>query len=152
MCNCVGVVLTISKFLDVCSTSQKEQKSDEGDEKTEGDVASPTVDGNESNSDKCASEADKEESTVPSPEVVAESTEPSKANDSDEKPHTSRSDEPSKNSDSNSEDNLIDVEDSDDYLLYLETILKTIHSRFYSYYDTHQKVSGFDVRMTKNVN
>lgn len=34
-----------------------------------------------------------------------------------------------------SEETLIDVEDPDDYLLYLEMILLKIHSRFYSHYD-----------------
>lgn len=33
------------------------------------------------------------------------------------------------------EDQLLDVEDSDDYLIYLEDILKKIHEEFYEEYD-----------------
>lgn len=40
-----------------------------------------------------------------------------------------------------SEDTFIDVEDPDDYLLYLETILLKIHSKFYSHYDETNQVS-----------
>lgn len=43
----------------------------------------------------------------------------------------------------NSDDNLIDIEDPDDYLLYLETILLKIHSRFYTHYDETKKVTSF---------
>lgn len=63
-----------------------------------------------------------------------------KAEISEDKPKTPPIDEPSKSSISDSEDNLVDVEDSDDYLLHLEAILKTIHARFYSYYKEHGKV------------
>jgi RNA polymerase II subunit A-like phosphatase len=33
------------------------------------------------------------------------------------------------------EDDLIEVEDNDDYLMYLEDILKTIHKAYYELYD-----------------
>ena len=33
------------------------------------------------------------------------------------------------------EDDLVEVEDNDDYLLYLEPILKNIHKCFYDFYD-----------------
>ncbi|XP_039276137.1 LOW QUALITY PROTEIN: RNA polymerase II subunit A C-terminal domain phosphatase-like [Nilaparvata lugens] len=36
------------------------------------------------------------------------------------------------------EDNLLEVEESDDYLLYLEDILKKIHAEFYHSYDSKQ--------------
>lgn len=65
----------------------------------------------------------------------------SKSDVTDGKVITSAIDEPSKSSTSDSEDNLVDVEDSDDYLLHLEAILKTIHARFYSYYKEHGKVN-----------
>lgn len=133
------------------SASQKEQqKTDEVDHKTESESAE-TVDVNESNAD------DKEESTecssdavrAPTPEVVTEenSTE-IKTDPPDDKTETPSSIAPIKSSSSSdSDDNLIDVEDSDDYLLYLETILKTIHSRFYSYYEDHEKVFRFGVTL-----
>lgn len=38
------------------------------------------------------------------------------------------------------EDNLIEIEDPDDYLLYLETSLKKIHQRFYAFYDEHKQI------------
>lgn len=38
------------------------------------------------------------------------------------------------------EDNLIEIEDPDDYLMYLETILMKIHSRFYEFYDETTQV------------
>lgn len=38
------------------------------------------------------------------------------------------------------DDTLIDVEDPDDYLLYLESILVKIHSRFYTHYDETKQV------------
>lgn len=40
------------------------------------------------------------------------------------------------------DDNLIIIEDPDDYLLYLETILKKIHSRFYKHYEENKKVTA----------
>lgn len=40
-----------------------------------------------------------------------------------------------------SEETLIDIEDPDDYLLYLETILLKIHTRFYSHYDESNQES-----------
>lgn len=43
-------------------------------------------------------------------------------------------------SDTAGDDNLIEIEDPDDYLLYLEAILMKIHSRFYEYYDEHKQV------------
>lgn len=47
----------------------------------------------------------------------------------------------SKIADDNSDDNLIEVEDPDDYLLYLETILLKIHSRFYAHYNETKQVN-----------
>lgn len=38
-------------------------------------------------------------------------------------------------------DNMIDIEDPDDYLLYLEIILKRIHDRFYSNYAENSTVT-----------
>lgn len=38
------------------------------------------------------------------------------------------------------DDNLIEIEDPDDYLMYLETILMKIHARFYEFYDDTTQV------------
>lgn len=40
------------------------------------------------------------------------------------------------------DDNLIEIEDPDDYLLYLEAILLKIHTRFYAYYDENKQVNS----------
>lgn len=37
-------------------------------------------------------------------------------------------------------DSLVEISDPDDYLLYLETILKNIHSRFYEIYDQTKEI------------
>lgn len=47
-------------------------------------------------------------------------------------------DNANKNSDENTK--LIDIEDPDDYLLYLEPILKKIHERFYTHYDETKQI------------
>lgn len=60
-------------------------------------------------------------------------------------------DESSKNVNSDSDDNLIDVEDPDDYLLYLEEILKKIHKRFYKFYEENKSVRE-DVTWLKKFN
>lgn len=39
------------------------------------------------------------------------------------------------NGEAEADDNLVEIEDPDDYLLYLETILKKIHERFYEQYE-----------------
>lgn len=54
---------------------------------------------------------------------------------------TTSTEESVKNFNSDSEDNLIEIEDPDDYLLYLETILKKIHQRFYTFYEENKTVS-----------
>ncbi|KAL7049845.1 hypothetical protein ACKWTF_003877 [Chironomus riparius] len=40
----------------------------------------------------------------------------------------------------NDDDNLIEVQDPDDYLLYLESILQKIHERFYEQYDKTKEI------------
>lgn len=54
-----------------------------------------------------------------------------------------------KASGSDSEDNLIDIEDSDDYLLYLETILRQIHKRFYESYDETTAIADLKTLIPK---
>lgn len=57
--------------------------------------------------------------------------------------------EPIRNINSDSEDNLIEVEDPDDYLLYLETILKKIHQRFYTHYDATKLTPDLKILIPK---
>lgn len=48
-----------------------------------------------------------------------------------------------KKPDSDSGENLIEIEDPDDYLLYLEHILQKIHEMFYKEYDSTKQVRYF---------
>ncbi len=43
-----------------------------------------------------------------------------------------------KGSSKDAEDDLVEVEDHDDYLMYLEDILKTVHKAYYELYDQVQ--------------
>lgn len=48
-----------------------------------------------------------------------------------------------------SDDTLIDIEDPDDYLLYLETILNKIHTRFYALYDETKQMPDLKTLLPK---
>lgn len=45
----------------------------------------------------------------------------------------------------NKDDNLVEIQDPDDYLLYLETILERIHERFYEQYDKTNEIPDMKV-------
>lgn len=47
------------------------------------------------------------------------------------------------------EDDLIEIEDPDDYLLYLEQILKKIHDNFYKIYDSDKSISDLKALVPK---
>lgn len=68
---------------------------------------------------------------------------------SDKKATNLSSEEAAKLSGSESDDNLIDIEDPDDYLLYLETILKHIHKRFYESYDENSTIADLKTLIPK---
>ncbi|KAL5285834.1 CTDP1 family protein [Megaselia abdita] len=46
-------------------------------------------------------------------------------------------------------DNSIEIEDPDDYILYLETILRTIHKRFYEIYDEANEIPDLKILVPK---
>lgn len=46
-------------------------------------------------------------------------------------------------------DNSIEIEDPDDYILYLETILRTIHKRFYEIYDETNEIPDLKILVPK---
>lgn len=50
---------------------------------------------------------------------------------------------------SNDNDNKIEIVDPDDYLLYLEVILKNIHSRFYAIYDETKDIPDLKIIVPK---
>lgn len=47
------------------------------------------------------------------------------------------------------EDNLVEIQDPDDYLLYLESILKLIHERFYEMYDRNKDIPDLKMLVPK---
>lgn len=49
----------------------------------------------------------------------------------------------------NEEDMKVEIEDPDDYLLYLETILTSIYSRFYSIYDESKEIPDLKIIVPK---
>lgn len=55
-----------------------------------------------------------------------------------------------KMADENNHDKLIEIDDPDDYLLYLEEILKKIHGRFYTHYDETKQVC-YDCADTRTI-
>ncbi|XP_037950739.1 RNA polymerase II subunit A C-terminal domain phosphatase-like [Teleopsis dalmanni] len=68
-------------------------------------------------------------------------------NEADDKPSTSVASPKIKmNTEANKQ---IEIEDPDDYLLYLETILKHIHSRFYSIYDETNDIPDLKIIVPK---
>lgn len=67
-------------------------------------------------------------------------TEPNESDDQKDDLESSTSKVSTNEETSGTDDTLIDVEDPDDYLLYLESILMKIHSRFYTHYDETKQV------------
>lgn len=49
----------------------------------------------------------------------------------------------------NDDDNLVEIQDPDDYLLYLETILMQIHDRFYKQYDETKEIPDLKILIPK---
>lgn len=47
------------------------------------------------------------------------------------------------------EDNLVEIQDPDDYLLYLETILMRIHERYYKQYDESKEIPDLKLLIPK---
>ncbi|KAJ6642004.1 RNA polymerase II subunit A C-terminal domain phosphatase [Pseudolycoriella hygida] len=110
----------------------------------------PDAKSKNSSSEKSPCEDDKQESVASSTDTITASTPEDTSKDVNdaltvEKPKTL--DDPTKTS--ASEGDLIDVEDSDDYLLHLEAILKTIHTRFYSYYKENGKIPDLKMLIPK---
>lgn len=96
-------------------------------------------DGEVSSNDEESSSADSEEKiavveeTKPTDEVksTTDETETAKKEDEDDVEEMNKILE---------DDDLIEVQDPDDYLLYLETILKHIHAKFYETYDSTSEI------------
>ncbi|CRL03381.1 CLUMA_CG016389, isoform A [Clunio marinus] len=85
-------------------------------------------------------------------EDVGESS--SSFNDSDQKPPkndetSDQQTEEKKLSNEDYEENLVEIQDPDDYLLYLESILKLIHERFYDVYDKTKNIPDLKLLIPK---
>lgn len=122
-------------------------------------------------------EKPQEESPAPEAEEKPEegkSSEEPPATKDDEKPETEKQPEPGpskssensttktldtadvtkddpdeKNAQEEQDDHLVEIQDPDDYLLYLETILKQIHKRFYETYDKSKEIPDLKVLIPK---
>lgn len=100
------------------------------DEKSSEEDKEPTVKEAESNVEVAGSSSD---------DKSEEKTEENEDPKTDSAQSTSKLS--TKEENSSGDETLIDIEDPDDYLLYLETILVKIHTRFYAYYDETKQVS-----------
>lgn len=60
-----------------------------------------------------------------------------------------KDDSDDQNAQENQDDNLVEIQDPDDYLLYLEMILKSIHKRFYDTYDQTKEIPDLKVLIPK---
>lgn len=110
-----GVDFNKTKLKTIKDTTKKAADEKPSEEKSETDNKDPEPEASEANKD----------------ETKSSSTE-SKVSEAKEDPE-----EPNKKKTATDdyEDNLVEVPDPDDYLLYLESILKLIHERFYESYD-----------------
>ncbi|GAB0090440.1 RNA polymerase II subunit A C-terminal domain phosphatase [Sergentomyia squamirostris] len=117
-----------SSLVEKCENEEVVEKDEE---KTEEKEAENVV-------EKCE-EVKTEEKPIEEEEKMTEAI-PKESEDTlkDKEESTKSEEEPEparKVSTSEADDNLIEVEDPDDYLLYLENILLKIHTRFYEMYD-----------------
>lgn len=83
-------------------------------------------------------------SSAEKPEVESDGSNEEKDNSTDDTPKVTSNEESGAG-----EDNLIDIEDPDDYLLYLEAILLKIHTRFYAHYDETKQISDLKTLLPK---
>ena len=76
-----------------------------------------------------------EEETAAKPETEVEKETKIKDTNSESEKDKTTSEAAAASSFKEAEDDLIEVEDNDDYLMYLEDILKTIHKAYFDLYD-----------------
>ena len=132
----------------ICQKQQKEEISDKTSEISEGNHQSKLEKDEESEKPKETEENSSNEDKVKDKKIeILEETESNKdksKDEEDEMPKEIRDEKPKENEDSSNEEKsqseegdseIIDVDDFDDYLLYLEDILIKLHARFYQLYD-----------------
>lgn len=81
--------------------------------------------------------------TMPKTPDISKVSDDETAPEEAELPKKSKTVIPNKALPSDSDADMVDVEDPDDYLMYLESILIKIHDRFYSFYETNNKVTPY---------
>ena len=139
-----GTIQKLKKKDSETSSSSSEGENDESEGNV--DEKKETVDDNKVNED--AKSDDNEPEKEKSPEQrVSDDLDLSDSDASNSRPATTNGQESSgdkvtkKNEGDSKEDDLVDPEDPDDYLLFLEDILKTLHKAFYDLYDQYKSDS-----------
>lgn len=123
-------------------TSDTEHSTSSNFDSSIDEIKPPNSDSEEKNK-KIEEECVKIENATNSENQNAEETSNSKSDETETATanNCQSKEEPVKIINSDSEDNLIEIEDPDDYLMYLEAILEKIHERFYRLYESTQKVT-----------
>lgn len=113
-------------------TSNEVDGKMEVSEEVDGKIENSEVDG----------ETKEPNETTKTEEAAEGSKTPPKPNDNDDtKEGTEKKDE--------NDDNLVEIQDPDDYLLYLESILKMIHEKFYETYDKTKEIPDLKLLVPK---
>ena len=115
------------------SNSSSGDSSSSSDDDDDGDVK----DGKTQNSDAKTTPTAKDDEKVETETATSAKIEPEivKPEVPDSNPGKAEVVSEEKKTKKGSEDDLIEMEDNDDYLMYLEDILKTIHKAYYELYD-----------------
>lgn len=111
----------------VANLNSEEEKNTEKEKKVESDLSSEKDETKDKDSTEVSTECDSTTNTTPT--------------DANTIPQNTQSKWKT------TEDGLIDVEDADDYLFYLEEILQRIHKSFYDKYDTMDAGSVPDLKI-----
>jgi RNA polymerase II subunit A C-terminal domain phosphatase len=136
---------------------EKNENSNEKSEKIE-EKTEKKEEVNESSEKKDEESVDKAEKPEKSEEKPVNSEEKSETTETEEvtegsktPPPVSTSDDAKEDSEKKEEadDNLVEIQDPDDYLLYLESILKLIHERFYETYDKTKEIPDLKLLVPK---
>jgi RNA polymerase II subunit A C-terminal domain phosphatase len=112
------------------STSSDENNATMPKEEGGGEEDSNSSEKKEEETEKMDEDVEKKNDDVENSKEADEKTENDKANEDGENSKNSVVDD----------DNLVEIQDPDDYLLYLETILMRIHERFYKQYDDKKDI------------
>lgn len=121
-----------AKIKEVVKAENSDDKKEEVEEKAE-------------TSEELDDKTKESNETTKTEEVAEGSKTPPKSNQSENNNDTK---EGSEKKDEN-DDNLVEIQDPDDYLLYLESILKMIHEKFYETYDKTKEIPDLKMLVPK---